>query len=83
MTELDKAGALKKPLPMVDEPEGEYVPDSLPYIVDGHVHLFPDFLFAPIWQWFDKFGWPVRYQLSSEEIIQYSILNFHFNGGVR
>ena len=71
MAELDKAGALKQPLPMINEPEGKCVPDSLPYIVDGHVHLFPDYLFAPIWQWFDKFGWPIRYQLSSEEIIQF------------
>lgn len=71
MTELDKAGILKQPLPMINEPEGKWVPDSLPYIVDGHVHLFPDFLFAPIWQWFDKFGWPIRYQMSSEEIIQF------------
>jgi predicted TIM-barrel fold metal-dependent hydrolase len=71
MTNLDKTGALKEPLPMINEPEGDHVPPSLPFIVDGHVHLFPDFLFAPIRQWFDKFGWPIRYQMSSEDIIQF------------
>ncbi len=39
--------------------------------MDAHVHLFPDFLFIPIWQWFRKFGWPIRYQLSSKDIINF------------
>jgi len=71
MQEQDKKGLLKAPLPRINEPEGEYVPDSLSFVVDAHVHLFPDFLFTPVWQWFEKFGWPIRYQLSSEEIIEF------------
>lgn len=69
---LDKEhGLLKAPLPLLNDPEGEYLPDSLPFVVDAHVHLFPNYLFAPIWQWFKKFGWPVRYQLSSANIINF------------
>jgi len=71
MAEHGKTGLLNEPLPLINEPEGEYVPDSLPFIVDAHVHLFPGYLFAPIRQWFEKFGWPIRYQLSSEEIIDF------------
>ena len=73
MGKHSKTGLLNAPLPMINEPEGEYVPDSLPLIVDAHVHLFPNYLFAPIWQWFEKFGWPIRYQLQSEEIIEFLI----------
>ena len=62
-------GLLKSPLHLLNDPESDYLPDSLPMVVDAHVHLFPDFLFTPVWQWFEKFGWPIRYQLSSEDII--------------
>jgi predicted TIM-barrel fold metal-dependent hydrolase len=71
MEEHGKTGLLNEPLPLINEPEGEYVPDSLPFIVDAHVHLFPDYLFSPIRQWFDKYGWPIRYQLTSEDIINF------------
>ena len=71
MTEHDPTGLLDAPLPMINEPEGRRVPDSLPFVVDAHVHLFPDYLFAPIWQWFEKYGWPIRYRLSSEKIIDF------------
>jgi predicted TIM-barrel fold metal-dependent hydrolase len=65
------AGLLKAPLPLIDEPEGDYVPQSLPPVIDAHVHLFPDYLFGPIWQWFEKFGWPIRYPLPSADIIKF------------
>jgi len=71
MTENAPTGLLSAPLPMINEPEGRRVPDSLPFVVDAHVHLFPDYLFAPIWQWFEKYGWPIRYRLSSEKIIDF------------
>ena len=64
-------GLLNSPLPFIDEPEGDHVPVSLPLVVDAHVHLFPDYLFAPIRQWFDQFGWRIRYRLSSDEIIKF------------
>lgn len=71
MKENGKAGLLNAPLPTVNDLEGAYIPDSLPMVVDAHVHLFPDFLFNPVWQWFEKFGWPIRYQLSSEDIVKF------------
>jgi predicted TIM-barrel fold metal-dependent hydrolase len=67
----DNAGLLERPLPSADDPESSYVPDSLPCIVDAHVHLFPDNLFSSVWKWFGQHGWPIRYQLTSEEIINF------------
>lgn len=65
------AGALASPLPAIDEDEGRRVPDGLPLVVDAHVHLFPDDLFAAIWQWFDRFGWPVRYRFPAQRLIRF------------
>jgi hypothetical protein len=59
------------PLPAPGDPEGDRIPASLPFVVDAHVHLFPDPLFEAIWAWFDQFGWPIRYRLSSPEIIEF------------
>lgn len=64
-------GMLQTPLPAIDDREGDHVPGSLPEIIDAHVHLFPDNLFESIWQWFEKFGWPIRYQFSSQEAIEF------------
>jgi predicted TIM-barrel fold metal-dependent hydrolase len=66
-----RPGLMKEPLPLMNDPEGDYIPDSLAFVVDAHVHLFPDYLFSPIRQWFEKYGWPIRYRLSSEEIIKF------------
>ena len=66
-----QSGLLKAPLPQLDDPEGEYLPAGLPVTVDAHVHLFPDHLFAAVWLWFEQFGWPVRYRLTSPEIIDF------------
>lgn len=59
------------PFPMEHDPEGEKVPPSLPFIVDAHVHLFPDPLFEAIWQWFEQFAWPIRYKLKAAEVIDF------------
>jgi predicted TIM-barrel fold metal-dependent hydrolase len=64
-------GLLKAPLPRINDPEGEYLPAALPFTVDAHVHLFPDHLFSAIWRWFEQFGWPIRYRLTSPEIISF------------
>ena len=64
-------GMLQTPLPALNDREGNHVPESLPEIIDAHVHLFPDNLFESIWQWFEKYGWPIRYRLSSPEIIEF------------
>lgn len=62
---------LARPLPFLNDPEGDRVPDGLPFIVDGHVHLFPDPVFSSVWKWFDEYGWPIRYKLTSDEIINF------------
>lgn len=66
-----QAGLLKAPLPLLGDPEGEYLPAALPFTVDAHVHLFPDHLFSAVWQWFEQFGWPIRYRLTSPQIINF------------
>ena len=64
-------GMLRTPLPALNDREGDQVPKALSKIIDAHVHLFPDNLFASIWQWFDKFGWPIRYRFSAQEAIEF------------
>jgi predicted TIM-barrel fold metal-dependent hydrolase len=65
------SGLLRAPLPKIDDVEGGRVPDNFPRIVDAHVHLFPDAFFASVWQWFDRFGWPIRYKISASEVIKF------------
>lgn len=64
-------GMLTHPMPSIDDKEGEHVPEFLPAVVDAHVHLFPDHIFASIWKWFDQFGWPIRYKLTSPRTIDF------------
>ncbi|MGO9567028.1 MAG: amidohydrolase family protein [Desulfomonilaceae bacterium] len=59
------------PFPIELDPEGEKVPRSLPFIVDAHVHLFPDPLFDAIWKWFEQFAWPIRYRLKAADVIDF------------
>ncbi len=62
---------LKTPLPAINDPEGSHVPESFPEVVDAHVHVFPDYIFKAVWKWFDEYGWPVRYRISSEKIVRF------------
>ena len=64
-------GMLKRPFHALNDPEDDRVPESLPPIVDAHVHLFPEHIFSAVWNWFDRYGWPIRYRLTSQEIIQF------------
>jgi predicted TIM-barrel fold metal-dependent hydrolase len=65
------------PLPGLDDAEGERLPASLPPVVDAHVHLFPDRVFAAVWRWFDAHGWPIRHKLPAPDV-----LDFLFSRGV-
>ncbi|MBM4327170.1 MAG: amidohydrolase [Deltaproteobacteria bacterium] len=58
-------------LPGVNDSEGERIPDSLPSVVDAHVHLFPDAIFGAIRQWFDQYAWPIRYRMGSEDLVRF------------
>lgn len=53
---------------MLNDEEGDRIPEGLPPVIDAHVHLFPDELFNAVWLWFGQFGWPVRYQLKTETL---------------
>lgn len=62
------------------------MPDHFPSVMDAHVHLFPDSLFQAIWRWFDEFAWPIRYKLTSKQIIEFlssrgvhRILGLHYS----
>ena len=58
-------------MPSPDDREGAGVPAALPAVIDAHVHIFPDAVFAAVRTWFDRHGWRIRYRLSSVEIIQF------------
>ncbi len=64
-------GYLSSPLPALHDQEGARIPLALPPIVDAHVHVFPDALFAAIWRWFDVYGWPIRYKLPAPQVIEH------------
>jgi len=59
------------PRPALHDAEGARVPAGLPPVVDAHVHLFPDNLFAAIWRWFGAHGWPIRYELKSPAVVDF------------
>jgi predicted TIM-barrel fold metal-dependent hydrolase len=69
---------LKAPLPAVNDAEGKAVPPGLPDVTDSHVHLFPDGVFDAVWQWFDAYGWPIRYRLHARQA-----LDFLYERGLR
>jgi hypothetical protein len=51
--------------------EGERLPRDLPPVIDAHVHVFPDRMFAAIWRWFEAHGWPIRYPLETPALIHF------------
>ena len=59
------------PLPPLDDLEGERVPRELPALIDAHVHLFPDRVFEAIWRWFEAYGWPIRYRLHTDQVLEF------------
>ena len=63
--------SVKAPLKGLDDAQGDKVPESLPEIIDAHVHIFPDIFFSAVWRWFYKYGWPIRYQLTTTELLTF------------
>src|SRR5262245_57111169 len=55
----------------LDDPEGTRVDPDLPFVIDGHVHLFPDHVFDAIWRWFDRYGWPIRHKLYAPAVVDF------------
>ncbi len=62
---------LRPNLPSINDSEGATVPDTFPFVVDAHVHIFPHDIFSSIWQWFDDNAWPVRYRFSTSNVLDY------------
>ncbi len=69
----DKKGYLsvKAPLPALDDAEDDRIPALFSKVIDAHVHIFPDPLFSAVWKWFDRYGWHIRYQLTTTEILTF------------
>jgi predicted TIM-barrel fold metal-dependent hydrolase len=64
-------GWLTSPLPALDDEDGLRVDADLPYIVDAHVHVFPERMFAAIYAWFDQHGWPIRHKLDGASVLEF------------
>ncbi len=62
---------LKGAMPAINDTEEDTVPAGLPFIVDAHVHIFPDPIFKAVRQWFDRFAWPIRYRFESAAVVDY------------
>jgi predicted TIM-barrel fold metal-dependent hydrolase len=59
------------PLAGLNDEESFGIPEDMPRVIDAHVHLFPDELFQSIRWWFEHHAWPIRYRLSSREIVDF------------
>jgi predicted TIM-barrel fold metal-dependent hydrolase len=68
---------LKPNLPAINDREGAAIPIEFPWVVDAHVHIFPQDYFAAIWQWFDENAWPIRYRLTAS-----GVFNFLLSHGI-
>ncbi len=68
---MDNSPQLHLPFPAVGDEEGDFVPLDLPGIVDAHVHVFPRAVFKALWEWFEKFAWPIRYKGTASELLEY------------
>ena len=64
---------LRPNLPAINDIEDVAVPAGLPIVVDAHVHIFPSNIFSSIWKWFDENAWPIRYRLTTSQVIDYLI----------
>ena len=62
---------LKPNMPFSQDQEGQWVPSTLPPIIDAHVHIFPEKIFTSIRKWFDDNAWHIRYQMDSSRIIEF------------
>jgi predicted TIM-barrel fold metal-dependent hydrolase len=57
-------------MPAINDLEGSRIPDGT-RVIDAHVHLFPERVSTAIWAWFDANGWPIRYKLSADDVVQF------------
>ena len=62
---------LKPDLPVCNDVEGAAVPPCFSRVIDTHVHIFPQLIFKAVRQWFDTYGWDIRYRMSSRDLVQF------------
>lgn len=62
---------LEANLPVMNDEEGDGVPDGLLPVMDAHVHIFPGKIFSAVWKWFDAHAWHIRYQMSTSELFEF------------
>ena len=62
---------LDHPLPAGNDRQGDRVPDRAPFVVDAHVHVFPEGVFSALWKWFDTHAWPVRYRMPARDLLDF------------
>jgi len=67
---MDKSKRPSLPIPAVGDIEGDQVPSGLPAIIDSHVHIFPAPIFKALWEWFETYAWPIRYQDSTSALLE-------------
>ncbi len=64
-------GWLSRPLTALDDVDGAAIDPDLPYVVDTHVHVFPERVFRAMYAWFDTHGWPIRHRLLGAEVLDF------------
>ncbi len=62
---------LSPKMPHFDDLEGEMLPAGVERVMDSHVHVFPDRIFNAVRGWFDDHAWPIRYRMTSPDLIAY------------
>ena len=68
---MDKSPQLDLPFPALQDKEDDTVPSNLTNIIDSHVHVFPEPVFKALWEWFEKYAWPIRYKGTSSKLLDY------------
>ena len=65
---------LSPALPALNDKEDPKIPSGLPFVIDAHVHVFPEPIFKAVWDWFDAHAWPIRYRLTAEAVVNYLLV---------
>ena len=60
-------------MPSINDQEDCTIPLGLTRIIDAHVHIFPQNIFAAVWKWFDQNGWAIRYQMTTSQVLAFLI----------
>lgn len=43
----------------------------MPPVIDAHVHVFPQHIFAAVRKWFGNHAWHIRYQMDSPRVLEF------------